>query len=237
MRYWAYRLSPSLWLLLLLTGIAWGATFGPPGTPLETCNRADEDPIGNGQWTTDIISTHASTIVCSANLIDRSATAGDASSWWHVTTYGPDVEVALDLPDATGGNTYIGVYFRLTNPGTASANGYTVWWNETTAGLLIRRLTAGGTTLLTTTAVAVVSGDSIGASAIGDQICSWHKPAAGSWTQVACVSDPGPTGHSAAGYVGIFASSNGYGADNFWARTVPAGGGGGQRFVAPLFLD
>lgn len=221
-------------LCALWVGIAGAQTFGPPGTPIDNFNRANEDPLSDGgDWTSNIVSTDPSTLIVLGNQLDRSAVAGNGSSWRNDATYGPDMEVSLALPDAVGGNIFIGVNFRLIDPGVAaSTDGYAVWWNETTAGLLIRVLTNSTYATLSTTTVAVASGDSIGGSAVGDQICAWHKPAAGSWTLVDCETN---TAHTGAGAVGAFTNTASYAGDDFWAATKVAASAQTIRSVIVTF--
>lgn len=203
-------------------------TFGPVGTALDDFNRANENPLSQGGlWTQKVISTNPSTLTVESNQLDRDALAGDSSAYRNNAFFGPDVEVALTLPDSVGGNSYIGLYLRLVNAGTpGTAGGYACWYNQQNTNIIVRVMNNSSNATIGTFPVTITNGDSIGCQAIGNQICAWTKPAAGSWTQAGCVPD---SQHSAAGRVGAFLNTSNYFGDNFWAQTLTVATPGRRR--------
>jgi hypothetical protein len=212
---------------------AHAATFAP-GTPLDNCNRADEDPISQGgNWTNQIISADASTVVCAANGIDKGAAAGAGSAFRG--SFGPDVQVSLEILDADGGNNSIDLYLRLA--GTAAArDGYACrfWPTDANQQIILARLDDSvHTTLTSQTTTNISNGDVVGCEMIGTTLTAYYCPGGTSCTAV--LSTTSAT-YSAAGPVGLaFRSTTAFNTDNFWAATVSAGGAG-RRFVAPIIF-
>jgi hypothetical protein len=165
----------ALAMFLLLTAPAF-AQFSP-GTPLDTFNRADEGPPPGPNWAHPVLSTDPSGLVVDSNSLQCNGTP-NCSAYWNASTFGPNVRVTLAVPDTvSGGNQIINLYVRLTSPNVAaSTDGYECRFrpDDLQNDVLIRRLDNSSGTTLSTTSVDIDDGETIGCSAIGNQVCAWE---------------------------------------------------------------
>lgn len=150
----------------------------PTTSILENANRANEDPLGNGTWTSPSFGDgHGAKIV--SNQIAPTAT-GFSGSLWN-TTFTADQEVFWTL--VTLANDTFGLLAtRVTSPG-ASWTGYELQHPSATnknTWTLFKNV-VGVQSTLTTWTQAVAAGDSVGYSVIGTSITPYYKPAAGAW--------------------------------------------------------
>lgn len=131
-------------------------------------------------------------------------------SYWNGATFGPDVEVAIDV---VGTNPPLWVYLRMINPGGASVSGYECGYDG--SNWMIARVTNAVFTTIATVSGSLASGDKLMGRAVGSTI-EVYQFTGGSWVLRTSVTD---ATYSAAGYAGIESDSTG-GADAFYAGTI-----------------
>lgn len=152
-------------------------------------------------------------------------TSGFSSAVW-ATTFGPDMEVYLDIPVANSSVATCNLQLRVQDT-TSNLTGYVIFTHNLTGVLTCSRYVAGTPTAVTMTGtLTYTSGDSIGASIVGSTITVYKKPAGGVWTAVATGSDSGITG---TGFIGLDFEGTEWRGDNF--------GGGDLTPWLPLATD
>ena len=187
-----------------------------PSTPiLDSFTRADENPLA-GNWTDKISTSDGNLQVLSNQLANTAAARGTA--WYNSNTFGPDCEAYITIPTLQASVDGIGLFLRVTNPGTASAAGYMCWYIQS-LGFRIWKLTSGTTftPLVGYANPGVLSaGDKIAFSAIGSslKVAGLHS---GVWTDYHSVTD---SSFGGAGFIGVIGP-----ADTTW-RIDDFGGGG-----------
>lgn len=170
-------------------------------------------------WTNLIISTDASTLVVVSNGVSREATAGSGSAHWTGATFGPNVKVSLDTPDATVPSTAsLFIYLRLTSPGVASAtDGYACQFSPFTTTVNVLRIdNSSSTTLNTNAAAPLADGGKVGCEVIGNTITAYVDTGSG-YVAVATAADGT---YPAGGSAGLRANATTLRADNFGAQTI-----------------
>jgi hypothetical protein len=175
----------------------------PSTAVFENANRANASSLGS-DWSAPTFSTDISPSIIS-NAIGLTATtaSGDAVNTLLGSLTGP-IE-AFCTYAATGGNA--GVEYFVTGYGTATPNGYRLYYNVSTTELRIAKYTAGGsfTTILAVTQ-ALAAGDAFGVSvtAAGVHQIQYKAAAAVNFSAVGgTITDTTWT----SGYIGIFISS------------------------------
>lgn len=186
----------------------------PVTSVLDTFAGSDGQPLG-ANWSADIYGSGNVKPLYSAGQVYSGGNA--CQVWWNPTTFGPDCEVGFTLPARGGGD--FSLEFRAQGGvGTTSADGYSVYHNPTTTYQFYRITNGAATQLGTNQTQAISDGDSWGAAMIGNTITVWHKPAAGSWTELASVTD---STYPGAGNIGFFMGTNGVTRiDNFFGGTI-----------------
>jgi len=188
-------------------------------TILDNFNRTNEGPPPSASWSAPVANGDASHYV-RGNGIGTNTDDSQTSSYWNVTTYGPDVEACTTLTDITT-STLHGPMVRIVNPNNAStAGGYMATALDGTSATRIYRLdgttyTQLGADISTTWA----NGDAICIRAVSTTIEAWRKPSGGSWGLLDSRTD---STYTAAGYSGVF-SYGGSGAglgDDFGSATI-----------------
>lgn len=224
-----------LFLTLLLTLVSAPAWAFPTNAVLDTfagCTDTTTPP--NSNWTNTVIfGATSSTVDCEDLAITSTggATAGDA--YWNVSQFGPNQEMYATL--TAGIASTLGAYLctRLHNIGANTTDGYCVLIDNAVDTIYINRVDDGvASAALDSTAQTITGGDSFGISAIGSRICSWYKTAAGSWTEIDCVTDT--TYAPALSNLGVvmYGTSASVGQlDNIGGGLVPVARGG------PIFLQ
>lgn len=148
-------------------------------------------------------------------ISNRAGTASSgAISYWNVSTFGPDVEVAVDVPVVA---LFFWVHFRITNPGVnASLDGYEVGWQN--GDFFVYRIDNGGFTTLDSQPGTISNGDKLMGRAVGDSIECW-KYSGSAWSLVASATD---ATYSTAGYIGLESGDPGVRFDNYSGGTIAA---------------
>jgi len=166
---------------------------------LDEFNRANENPLGNGDWTCPLFSG-ADTISIVSQVVAPNGT-GIASGYWDNTTFGPDAEAYATISTkATIGEF---VFVRMTSPGGGATDGY-ICEIVTDAGadfFVVLRFDNDVPTLLDSPIEQEVSaGDSFGIEAIDSTLTVYYKAAAGSWT---ALDTRDGSAYTSAGYIGL----------------------------------
>lgn len=200
----------------LMAPAAWSCTCT---IILDDFNRANEGPPPSSSWSTPVANGDASHYVRN-NGVGVSADDAQTSSYWNVTTYGPDVEACASLTD-TSAFLLHGAMVRIVNPNNAStAGGYMVVANPSTSVTQVYRLDGTTYTLLgADISTTWANGDAVCIKAVGATIEAFRKPSGGSWGSIGSRTD---STYSSAGYSGVF-SYGGSGVaigDNFGSATI-----------------
>lgn len=201
-----------------------GSSSFPTTSVKDDFNRADESPVSKaGAWQ------------------GRATTSGEVD----MKVLG--TKLALAGPDTTTFLFGSAIYNETVQDGEVYAT--VTAWNQHLIRLYIRMAETGGpnthdgyvaqiangvwqidkvtdgihTTLGTTFSQAVALGDSVGLQAVGTSINAYHKPAAGSWTQIATRTDATYT----TGKIGIGTNSPSIRFDDFGGGNTTVGGAGG----------
>lgn len=148
-----------------------------------------------------------------------------AEDYWNVESFGPDSEVYATVTWGSSDDALVGFYLRMMDP--PSLDGYHILCGGSSYGIYyFSRFDNGVETILGAYENQnFASGDSVGASMVGDTLTSYHKPAAGSWSALATRTD---ATYSGAGYLGLYqAAVDGDYVDDF----------GGGTIVVPPNLD
>lgn len=187
-------------------------------------NRANEGPPPSSSWTTGINGSAASGLRVVSNQLKKQSTGAFTvgSAYWNVADFGPDCELAVKFVGTAETNDFVSVCGRLVNIGSGTTDGYEVEAKRTASShewRLGRWDDDVLTTLGATFTQALASGDLIGLRMVGSSIEAWHKPAAGSWTQLATRTD---STYTAAGKAGLKlgdVSDQNVTADDFYAQS------------------
>lgn len=172
----------------------------PQASILDDFNRAE---LG-ANWTADPMNDGSEAPGIGSD--ELSCSGPPKGVWWSVTTFGPDSEIYFTIGEdetveATGGG--FDLFLRCSNPGTSSVDGYAVHFAKAIGGACTARPWRMSTGAWIDSAVSLTSldtGDKIGIRIVGNTLSIWHKPVAGSWTQI---TQWVVSGIDAAGYVGI----------------------------------
>jgi hypothetical protein len=129
---------------------------------------------------------------------------------WNVSQYGPDCETYITMPTLTGGDDSFYLGGRAVDLGGGSFTGYALAVDVNLAAnedIFLARVDAGVLLQISPTisSVNMSAGDSFGIRMEGPIIRAFHKPAAGSWTEVLNVVD---TTYSSAGYLFMYLTTN-----------------------------
>lgn len=190
----------------------------PPTFPingiLDNFNRANGGPPLSASWTDSIVTTDGGMQVVSSTAVGNTGGFTINSSWWNVSTFGPDCEAYV----TTSGTPNLGgVMIRLQAPGTAGVDGYYGQFWVGGSQILIKRIDNGAeTVLLTVNSITVGAGDAIGLSAIGSSIELWWNDSGGGWVSKGSVTD---ATYGSSGNIGIVSSDNVGGVDDFGGGT------------------
>jgi hypothetical protein len=188
----------------------------PLPNPLDSFNRANENPLsGGGTWGRGIIGSAERSLKVVSNQLasDRSTTA---TAWKNNAQYGADCESWATITTLPGNGNAFRLYVRLQTPGSAAADGYMLLFTQSsgTDQVAIYRLTNGTLTVLQTVNYEVGVGNRLLLRAKGTALESWVK-AGSTWTRVGRVTD---TTYSSAGYVGVGIRGKTGRLDDFGAR-------------------
>ncbi len=201
----------------------------PTTSVLSSFTGADEDPLSEGgAWGGQIQSGSIGNLRRLSNQAAPSSSAGTSQSYW-ATSVGADQEAYATVATKPADGDYVAVWLRAQNPGSGTAVGYqcVMIAADGTDKFQVWRMSSGGSYTQVTDGTLDAtqefsSGDSFGASIDGTTITLWHKPSAGSWTQVGQGNDSNISGD---GYIGLDASHAGASTrlDDFGGGAISSG--------------
>ncbi len=180
-----------------LTASAGGGSF-PTNGVLDTFNRANEGPPPSASWTGPLFPADSGLTVTS-NVAFGSAAL--SSAYWSAS-FGPDVEVYATLGGVNFSTGGFYLYARIVSPNTTGITGYGLRcrpWQATEINL-VKVLDSSADSSILAIDQTLATGDSVGFKIVGTTLTVYHKPAAGSWTQIGTVTD---STYSAAGKIGV----------------------------------
>jgi hypothetical protein len=196
---------------------------------LDAFNRADENPLTAATWGTPIQSAKGSLKIVST--VVAVSTSGTSQQYWSVSTFGPDVELFMDVPTLPATTKGLGLYGRVANPGNAStATAYGLAYTTDT-GFGYYKFTVGTTftQLGSTDPTAILAGDSIGLQITGGATTTLagFRKTGGTWSPLPIV--PTVTDSSspitAAGFIALEMNDTTARTDNFGGGTVVTSSG------------
>lgn len=190
----------------------------PTTAVIDDFNRADQRPPG-GDWATTELNGSTTDVEVIANQL---RSGNPSQNCYLNTVYGPDTEVYIEIPTLPNAGSYIAIWARLKDLGSAAWDGYAIvviqgapWvWS-------IRRYDNGTGTVLgaNINGPNLTAGDSVGLEVIGDGISAYHKTG-GTWTLVGSRTD---ATYAAAGRLGFESGDELSRYDNMGGGTVVAG--------------
>lgn len=207
-----------------------------PSTPiLDAFNRANELPLDNDTWGSQVFDGDGSLQIVSNQAKGFGDGSGNNQGW--LTEYGPDCEVYVEIVNISGEDS-IQIFARLSAIG-GSFNGYSVRARGgATNNLILLRWDGGSLTGLATLSQTVSNGDSFGLRLTGDQIVVYYKDVSVSsdWFELGGATD---STHGAAGHLGLYIFGSANIVDNFGGGDFISQGGAslfrGRNF--PFFDD
>lgn len=194
----------------------------PTTSVLDSFGQANEDPLSSsGKWSGPTESGHAQLQVTSNTATGHSS--GSSSSWWNVTTFGPDTEayITISTKGNTGATDYL--WINLQTPGTAGIDGYFIAYNYlagTDTQEIYRIDNDGFTRLGAAISTEYSAGDGLGVDNVAGLINVYRNNAG--WASVGNRSDS----TYGTGYIGLGADRDVERLDDFGGGTVTGGGGG-----------
>lgn len=191
-------------------------TDSPLTAILDTFNRANELPLDNDTWGSQIFDGDGDLRVLSNQSKGFGDGSGNNQGW--LTQYGPDCEVYLEIVNISGEDS-IQIFARLSAIG-GSFDGYSVRARGgSTNNLLILRWDDTSLTVLATLPQMVENGDWFGLNLQGDQITVFYKDVSESsnWFQLGTVTDGS---YGSAGHLGLYIFNSANVVDNFGGGTV-----------------
>ncbi len=209
-------------ILALLWPLLLQAQFPTTGL-LDQFNRADENPLANGNWTGPFVTT-AQQMKIVTNVAALAATSFNLNgSIWNTSTFGPNSECYFTLTTDDDSSRTFFCILRGQDI-NALADGYLC---EGDSGFgddnfrLQRVDNAVRTQIGSTQAGEWASGDALGCEMTGNSLQGYRKPSGGSWaTHGAAATDSTYTG---ANYIGFGAENTGFRFDDFGGGTISAG--------------
>lgn len=215
-----------------------------PTTPIiDNTTRADENPLGNGNWTEPEIGGDG-TLQIISNKIGR-GTTGYGDAYWSSQTFGPDVEMyytisTVDNTGSAGAQTLAPIWLdaRINSPGNKPGiTGYGIAYNDVGNAVLFnanfriykyKSADVPETQLIVLPPLTLANGDSFGMSIIGNTIYGWAKQGAGAWFCLGSVTDTDYTGTT--GRIAL-------GMKNNTTRLSAVGGGTALPTFVPAFVQ
>lgn len=182
-------------------------------TLLDDFNRANENPLANGNWTSIVEQTDSGGLQLTSNVVAKTGSGTTWSESYWGTTFGPDTEVTAKI-NTIGSTDAFALWLRVTNPGLSTMSGYLADFSFDTTAMTIYKCVSGAFTSIGTITISTYSaGDIIGFSAIGTTLTVTRNG-----TAIKTITDSAITG---AGKVGLGINNKGSGTlDDFSADTV-----------------
>ena len=189
----------------------------PTTALLDDFNRADEDPLGNGNWTGPFFGSEPDLQILS-NVVAANAAA--SNSYWSASTFGPNSELHFTRTTEVAAGQSFGFGIRLVNIGAATTDGYLGIHVETgTDFFRYLRLDDGVSTQVgSDQSIELAAGDDIGLDIFGTTMTAYYNTGGG-WTAVTSVTE---STYTAAGNIGIRLSDTTGRIDDFGGGTIYA---------------
>lgn len=170
---------------------------------LDAFTGADENPITTN-WTTQLHSGHDHLRRVS-NAMQGQGAGTTSSGWYDIAQYGPDSECYVTITALPDLNSQVRLHLRLKDLGGTVYDGYQLRLNRNAGAAndqvgIYRVDNAADTLLGAAVTQEFAAGDALGFEAIGSTLKGYHKPAAGSWTELLSRTD---ATYTAAGFVGV----------------------------------
>lgn len=215
-------------LLVLLASSAWAF---PDNGVLDTFTGVDDTTPPNANWTNaPLFGATSANVRIRSNGVTTDSGGNEADAYWDTTSFNAAQE-AYATATLAGATTYTCVWVRLANIGSNTTDGYTACGLNSSSTVKIFRVDNGAATEIGSDAQAFTSGDGIGLTANGSQLCPWFNDGGGGWVRLTCVTD---ATYSAGGFIGLttlgstsFNVTDDFGGGNLTTR----------RAGSPLFLD
>ncbi|HKR58874.1 MAG TPA: fibronectin type III domain-containing protein [Pyrinomonadaceae bacterium] len=190
----------------------------PTTSILDNFNRANAGPPPSSNWAGPIQLAFPGLKVDTNTCLPIAA---GGQGYWSAASFGPDQEAYAKVP--TFGNSYEGVWLRVSNPNTFNVTGYVVHFYKAGFGtntIRVFRLnnSSSGTQLGADIPQTIADGDSIGASIVGNVITVYYKIGSGAWTSLGTRID---NTYSSSGRIGLEIGAGS--ADDFGGGTVSTG--------------
>jgi hypothetical protein len=192
--------------IVLFVGLAVTSAGAFPTTPvLDTCVRANENPMANGTWTGPVIIGDDQVQILSNECASQTVSVLNASSYWSASAFGPNSEAYATINTLPTLDKGFELLARFTGAGTANASGYAAG-TFASGGVYNQyyyaRWDNGVETALSGGTMSTLSAsDKIGLEVIGSRLIIYIKIGAGAWTAVdAGVTD---TTYTGAGNIGL----------------------------------
>ncbi|MFY9561413.1 MAG: hypothetical protein WAQ52_14365 [Terriglobales bacterium] len=195
------------------------ASFPTTGI-LDNFNRADETPLGNGNWTCPAqVGAHNLQIVGNVVVVTNNLSNNDC--YWSSASYGSDSESYVTITALPASTQCAAVFARGSNLNTSN---FAAYWAEYCAvsgasndTFTLYRFVSGRSTAIASGTQEVSAGDSIGLEVIGTRVRMLYKPGSGAWTQILSVTDSNISG---SGRIGMHEEDTSATLDNFGGGTV-----------------
>jgi hypothetical protein len=203
----------------------------PTTSVLENFTGTDGTTPPNSNWTNKILDfTALSGIKIDVNQAAKNTTAYGNDAYYNVSTYGPDSEAYVTVPNIPAVNAeQIVLFARLNSIGSGTTTGYAlIVGHDGTAFRLWRlyKIAAGGFNLQigSNTLQSVAAGDGVGLEIIGSTLTGYWKSGAGAYASVLSGTD---STYTTAGNIGFQeAATSSLGVirlDNFGGGTYAGG--------------
>lgn len=179
--------------------------------PLDTFDRANGG-LGTN-WSNDPFGWGANTLTINTNQVG--ASVAQASQYWNVSDYGPDCEVAIDVPVVPSAGKRMSIYARAD---TTGHNGYELLYYDG-IGFRLFSVTAGIETQLGgDIAWTLNNTDKFGLRCIGSSIEAWvYTASLSDWTRLAVRTD---TTYNSAGKFAVYIEDTTTRIDNFRGGSI-----------------
>ena len=192
-------------------------TFPTTGI-LDNFNRADEDPLANGNWSGPLFSGGGQMRIVTNHA--ETAAGGFGRSYWSAANFGSDCEAYIDTTTATpAAGEQLGLFARIANAGTTTVDCYDCFHLVTGSIVVIERIDDGAETQLgASISNTLSSGEGLGLEIIGSTITAYKK-SGGSWSSLGSRTD---STYSAAGRIALGSHGDNAEPDDFGGGTIPA---------------
>ena len=153
--------------------------YDPVNGFLDRFNRADENPLATGTWTTGVQSGDSAIQIVSNQV---QMTAEPSGATWN-TSFNADQEVYMTI----SGSSVLVMAWRLTNAGASNVTGYLIYiFNDGTNKMRVYRVDDTSTLALQggDLSQSLTSGDKVRVKHVGSTITVSHYTGSGPWALV-----------------------------------------------------